>query len=391
MHTATLLAGRPRARWSAGSAREATRRAVRPGARAASRAAAAPLTPRVGHAADCAARRPRADRRRLDGRGRTPARRARSSTTRKRAASRGPGALTVARGSPTATRLRDGRVLVAGGSGDGGALASAELYDPRTGVFVRTGSMTVPRVRARGDAARRRPSARDGRLERRPRPREHGDVRPAYRPLPCDATDDRQALQARRGRAARRTCPRARRLGRARRARTARERRAVPAGDRALRGDGGDGARGGSSSATPSCVLRDGRVLVAGGARAPRGVRPAARDVPRAARAGSTRRAASRPRRSSATAASSSRAATTTGSARPPRPGSSRHDPGTVPGSCPLGTGVEVEVGDEAVVRQRETARSRASCRRGSRSRPTGRAPRARRSGACPRRRRSSM
>jgi hypothetical protein len=55
------------------------------------------------------------------------------------------GSMTVGRGSPTATRLRDGRVLVAGGSGDGTALASAELYDPQTGVFRRTGSMTVAR------------------------------------------------------------------------------------------------------------------------------------------------------------------------------------------------------------------------------------------------------
>ncbi|MER5920250.1 kelch repeat-containing protein [Streptomyces mirabilis] len=46
-----------------------------------------------------------------------------------------------ARFSPTATRLPNGKVLVAGGSGTGSNLASAELYDPRTGRWALTGSM----------------------------------------------------------------------------------------------------------------------------------------------------------------------------------------------------------------------------------------------------------
>ena len=46
----------------------------------------------------------------------------------------------------TATRLTDGRVLIAGGSADLGTLVGAELYDPATRVQQLTGSMNVARV-----------------------------------------------------------------------------------------------------------------------------------------------------------------------------------------------------------------------------------------------------
>jgi hypothetical protein len=70
------------------------------------------------------------------------------------------GSMTVPRATATATLLSDGRVLVAGGFEEvpssvgscciGESLASAEIYDPRTGAFTPTGSMLEPRDHGTG-------------------------------------------------------------------------------------------------------------------------------------------------------------------------------------------------------------------------------------------------
>jgi hypothetical protein len=60
------------------------------------------------------------------------------------------GGLIVPRSNPVAAPLPDGRVLVAAGSDGarGGALRSAEIFDPATGTFSPTGDLTVPRNNA---------------------------------------------------------------------------------------------------------------------------------------------------------------------------------------------------------------------------------------------------
>lgn len=57
------------------------------------------------------------------------------------------GSMTTPREGHTATMLRDGRVLVVGGSDNGAhTLDSAEVYDPASGAFSRAGHLNQPRV-----------------------------------------------------------------------------------------------------------------------------------------------------------------------------------------------------------------------------------------------------
>jgi hypothetical protein len=62
----------------------------------------------------------------------------------------GTGSMSTPRWQFTATRLSDGRVLVVGGFATpdeaGVGLSSAELYDPRTGMWIPTGSLHSPRA-----------------------------------------------------------------------------------------------------------------------------------------------------------------------------------------------------------------------------------------------------
>ena len=57
------------------------------------------------------------------------------------------GSMTIARENHTASLLANGKVLVTGGNSqsNGAPLTSAELYDPSTGAWTRTGSMSVGR------------------------------------------------------------------------------------------------------------------------------------------------------------------------------------------------------------------------------------------------------
>jgi Galactose oxidase, central domain/Kelch motif len=55
------------------------------------------------------------------------------------------GSMATVRARYTATLLSDGRVLIAGGKSDPAELASAELFDPRSGTFSPTGSMATAR------------------------------------------------------------------------------------------------------------------------------------------------------------------------------------------------------------------------------------------------------
>ena len=57
------------------------------------------------------------------------------------------GELAVAREQHTATTLADGRVLKTGGEGRGPATPTAEVYTPSTGTFTRVGDLSMGRFK----------------------------------------------------------------------------------------------------------------------------------------------------------------------------------------------------------------------------------------------------
>lgn len=80
------------------------------------------------------------------------------------------GSMATARQGHVAVLLGTGKVLVAGGS-NGDSLASAELYDPSTGTWSSTGSMATAREGAEAQLLSRRPDRGflDATLQRDPR------------------------------------------------------------------------------------------------------------------------------------------------------------------------------------------------------------------------------
>ncbi len=91
--------------------------------------------------------------------------------------------LSTARYAHTATLLPSGKVLLAGGVGGSSYLSSAELYNPANGFWSNTATLPVARLNSHRDAVAVWQGAGRGRLQRRCRqPRESTIRQPGYGP-----------------------------------------------------------------------------------------------------------------------------------------------------------------------------------------------------------------
>ena len=104
------------------------------------------------------------------------------------------GSMNTTRYGHTATLLPNGQVLVVGGDGDGGPMATAELYDPATGTWTVTGPMHTARYGSHGNITAQRAGASRGGWGTNQLSCQRGVVRPGHGDLDGDRPDAHRAL-----------------------------------------------------------------------------------------------------------------------------------------------------------------------------------------------------